>query len=127
MASVFKKDKRKGAPWYIDYFDENGVRIREKGCPDRGATEQIARKLESDVELRRRGVIDARADARVVQAARPLADHLDAYRAHLIAKGATEKHAGLAWERARRVVALAKGAAIGSIVPPRRIKAADRQ
>ncbi len=125
MASIFKKDRRKGAPWYIDYTDEAGRRLRVKGCGDRGVTDRIARKLESDVELRRRGVIDARDDARVAHAARPLAAHLDAFRDHLTAKGATAKHAGMAWERARRVVALAKGAALASIVPPRRIKAAD--
>ena len=127
MASVFKKVQRKGEPWFIDYTDENGKRKRIKGCTDRGVTEQIARKLESDVELRRRGVIDPRADARAAHAARPLADHLDAYHAHLTAKGATAKYAGMTLERARRVVALVKGATMATVVPPKRITTAHRE
>ena len=126
MSSVFKKDRRKGSPWYVDYTDETGRRLRIKGCPDRGATEQIARKLESDVELRRRGVIDARDDARVAHSARPLAVHLDGFRDHLAAKGTTPKHATMTIEMARRMVALAKGAPLAAVVPPKRITSADR-
>ncbi len=62
----------------------------------------------------------------MTHAARPLADHLEAYRAHLIAKGATAKHVGMALERARRVVALVMGATWATVVPPKRIKTADR-
>jgi integrase len=127
MASIFKKDQRKGAPWYIDYFDENGQRHRVKGCSDRGATDQIARKLESEVELRRRGVTDARVDARVAHSARPLSDHLEAFHAHLIAKDSTTKHAVLTLERARRVVALVKGATLAVVVPPKKITTAERE
>src|SRR3954453_21638007 len=94
MASVFKKDKRKkGAPWYIDYFDENGVRHREKGCADKTVTEQIARKLESDVELRRRGVIDARSDRYSEAEKRPLAEPLDDWHRDMQARGKTARHA----------------------------------
>ena len=127
MASIFKKDRRKGSPWYIDYFDENAQRKRVKGCTDRGATEQIARKLESEVELRRRGVIDARTDARVGHAARPMTYHLDDFRSQLTAKGATLKHATMTLERVRRIVALAKGASLASVVPPKRITTTARE
>ena len=126
MASVFKKDKRKGAPWYVDYTDEHGARRRVKGCPDRGVTDQIARKLEGDVELRRRGVTDARTDARVAHASRPLSDHMDDYRAYLTAKGSGDKHVSLTVEHARRVAALVKGASVSQVVPPRKISTADR-
>ena len=105
MASVFKKDKRdKKASWYIDYFDENGGRQRVKGCPDRTATDQIARKLESDVELRRRGVIDSRDEAYRAHETRSVADHLKEFHACLLAKGNTAKHADLTVTRASRVV-----------------------
>src|SRR5208337_5669726 len=66
MASVFKKTKDRKRPnssWYIAYTDHDGVRRTTKGCPDKTATEALARKLESDAELRRRGVIDPKADA----------------------------------------------------------------
>ena len=74
MASVFKRTRdrqRKGASWYIAYADENGIRRTVKGCPDKAATEAMARKLESEAELRRRGVIDPKADAYATHEARP--------------------------------------------------------
>src|SRR5690349_6214757 len=108
MASIFKKARRKGAPWYIDYFNEAGRRRRIKGCADRTATEQIARKLESDVELRRRGVIDARDDSYRSHQARPLSAHLADFRAALLARGRTAKHVELTRSRAARVIELAK-------------------
>ena len=66
MASVYKKSrdkKRPGSSWYISYADEHGKRTTLKGCPDKGATEAMARKLESEADLRRRGIIDPRSDA----------------------------------------------------------------
>lgn len=61
MASVFKRKRdrlRKNSSWFIAYSDENNVRRTVKGCPDKAATEAVARTLESEAELRRRGVID---------------------------------------------------------------------
>ena len=126
MSSVFKLKPGKGSPYYVEYTDENGLRKRIRGCSDKGVTEQIARKLESDVELRRRGVIDRRVDARIVQAARPIVEHLDEFQAALIAKGSSGKHAGMTLERATRIVALVTGAEIRSINPPRSIRDAER-
>src|SRR3712207_2920350 len=109
MASIYKRDrKRKGAPWYIAYTDEHGVRKVERGCPDRVATEQLARKLESDVELRRRGIIDPRDERRVDAERKPLAAHLADWRDHLTAKGGSRKHSLVSYHRVERVFALAK-------------------
>ncbi len=110
MASVFKRArdrKRPGASWYIAYADERGIRRTIKGCPDKAATEGMARKLESEAELRRRGVIDPRADAYRDHEARPLADHLAAFQAMLEAKNGTAKHASVTRNRAGRVLDLA--------------------
>jgi integrase len=126
MASIFKKVKRKGSPWYVDYFDEHGVRRRVKGCADRAATELIARKLESDVELRRRGVIDPESEQQAAAARRPLSAHIRDFHAALMAKGNTPKHADLFVNRARRVIALVKGAGLAEIDPPRTASKADR-
>src|SRR4051812_44347250 len=104
MASIFKKERRKNSPWYIDYFDANGIRRRVKGCADRTVTEQIARKLESEVELRRRGVIDSKSDGYRDAERKPLTAHLDDFRAALVAKGNTGKHVELFVGRARRVI-----------------------
>src|ERR1700727_462986 len=110
MASVFKRKRdrlRKGAAWFIAYTDENGKRRSVKGCTDKAATEGIARKLETDAEERRRGVIDPKDIGYTVHDARPLADHLDAFQAALVAKGGTDRHPKVSAYRARRVLDLA--------------------
>ncbi len=107
MASVFKRlrdKKRQGASWYIAFTDETGRRRSLKGCPDKQATEAMARKLESDAELRRRGVVDPRTDAYAAHEARPLLGHLADFRAALVAKGNSLKHASMTHNRAARVL-----------------------
>ena len=54
------------------------------------------------------GLVDTRELARIIHSGHPLDDHFTEYRASLIAKGATEKHANLASYRARRVACVAK-------------------
>jgi integrase len=113
MASFFKRKrdrKRPGAAWYFAYTDERGVRRTRKGCPDKSATEAMARKLESEAAHRRRGVIDPRADAYAAQEARPLSAHLTDWFRALQNRGNTPKHAELSRVRAARVVAIVKGA-----------------
>src|SRR6516164_992370 len=103
MASVFKKTRDKAnklASWYIAYQDEDGRRRTVKGCPDKAATEAMARKLESDADLRRRGVVDPKAEAYAAHEAKPLADHLDAWGESLKAEGATPKYVELVLGRA---------------------------
>jgi hypothetical protein len=111
MSSVFKRSrdrKRPGASWYIAYVDDRGRRRTVKGCPDKAATEALARNLESEADLRRRGVIDPRTDAYAVHEARPLSDHLTDFQAALLAKGGTRKHAQVTRNRAQRVLTLAR-------------------
>src|SRR5512135_3191907 len=122
MASIFKRTRdrqRKGASWDIAYADENGIRRTVKGCPDKAATEAMARKLESEAELRRRGVIDPRADSYAGHEARPLADHLADFRAYLIGKGATDKHARLTHNRVARLIDLARARRVSDLSPSR--------
>ena len=113
MASVFKRARDKGnrlASWYVAYVDADGVRRTVKGCPDKAATEAMARKLESEAELRRRGIIDAKADQYAAHAARPLSEHLDAWRETLLNEGTTPKHADQTADRVRRLIAVMFGA-----------------
>lgn len=58
MASIFKRSKRKNAPYWIQYFDHTGKWRTEKGFTERGLTEQLAAKLETEAMLRKRGLID---------------------------------------------------------------------
>ncbi len=111
MSSVFKKTKDRKRPnscWYIAYTDHDGVRRTTKGCPDKTATEALARKLASDAELRRRGVIDPKADGYRIHQSRPLAEHLADWKAFQLGKGVTQRHADEGYARVVKLVALAK-------------------
>ena len=71
MASIYK---RKGDDKYtITYYERPGVRKSVRGCADRKATEALARTLESEAMLRRKGVIDAKVDQYATAEAKPLA------------------------------------------------------
>jgi integrase len=118
MASVFKRKRDKAskmASWYIAYSDENGVRRTVKGCPDKAATEGIARKLETEAELRRRGVIDPKNDRYAAHEARPLSEHLEAWRVYLLGKGKGERHANEGHARVVNLMALAKAARLSDL------------
>jgi integrase len=107
MASVFKqqyttkgkngeKVKKRSAHWYIDYKGPDGTRKRVKGFKDKAATLQLAAKLEKESELAQQGLGDKFKEHRK----RALSEHVDDFRASLIAKGNTEKHAN---QQKRRV------------------------
>ena len=68
MASIFKRGKNKNnrkAPWLIQYTDHNGKRPCVTGFPDKALTEQLAAKLEGEVRLRRKGLIDPKEEAAI--------------------------------------------------------------
>jgi integrase len=126
MSSVFKKTrdrKRAGASWYIAYVDEEGMRRMVKGCPDKAATEAMARKLESEAELRRRGVIDPRADAYAAHERKPLDEHVGDFFASLVAKGGTGDHARKTANRVRRVLTLCHARRLSDLPPSRVLSA----
>lgn len=82
MATIYKRssaanDKR--SPWFIGYTDENGKRRTIKGFTDKGQTERLAAKLEHEVMLRRRGLIDAEMESFAAKRRRPLAEHLNSF------------------------------------------------
>jgi len=118
MASVFKRKRdrqRKGASWYVAYVDENGVRKSIKGCADKAATEAMARKLESEAELRRRGIIDVKTDGYAVHEGAPLADHLEAWRVYMLGKGASQRHANEGHARVVKLMSLAKATRLSDL------------
>lgn len=122
MSSVYKKSrdrKRPGASWYITFVNEHGRRQTVKGCPDKAATEAMARKLESEAELRRRGVIDPKADHLANHEARTLVDHLNDFHNFLVGKGTTVKHADLTRNRVARLIDLARARHVSDMVPSR--------
>ncbi len=58
MASIFKRSRKKGEPYTIQYFDHLGKRKTVQGFTDRGLTEELAKKLEGEVRLRVTGLVD---------------------------------------------------------------------
>ena len=119
--------RKRGKVWYYRFVDADGVKIERSGCTDLQATKQLAGAAEAEAAKINAGLIDPKAEARRRQSARPLAEHLDEFRAHLLAKGSTAKHADLFAGRARRVAALAAGGTLAAIDPPKTAKVADRK
>ena len=105
MASIRKLSRDKGKknkPYYIQYFDADGNRVTAKGFTDKALTEQLAAKLENEVMLRKRGMIDPAQERLLSIKQSPIEGHLDAF-ARSMANN-TEKHRKLTMTRVRRVI-----------------------
>lgn len=116
-SSIYKR--RKDGPYCITYSERPGVRRTVRGCRDLKATEALARKLETDAMLRRKGIIDAKADQCAKGDVRPLVDHLDDLHAGLIAKGITRKQANPVRTRARGIIEVCNAKRISDLSPSR--------
>ena len=124
MASVFKpKGKEK---YVILYTDESGRRRKKTGATDKAVTRRSPGSWRTAAALRREGLDPPGRRACAAHEARPLSAHLDDFERDLSAKGATDKHAKLFTDRARRVAALVAGAKLEAIDPPRRAARAER-
>src|SRR5262245_50454946 len=129
MPSVYKRTrdkKRKGSCWYFAYYDEDGRRQVKKGFTDKAATEAYARKLESEAQLRRRGVIDPKADAYAVHDARPMSENLADWGLDMAARAKTAGHVDQYRDRAGKLIALVKGGRIAELEPGRRRSGLER-
>jgi len=103
MASLFKRTKRKNEPYTIQYTDHRGRRRTVQGFTDKGLTEQLAAKLETEARLRHTGLVDVDQERFVEQKLLPIADHLAAFEESLTDN--TPKHVQLTMGRVRRIVA----------------------
>jgi len=93
----------------IEYFDHHGKRQRvASGTPDKDAAQRLANQLRTATMERRRGLVNAAQERFSAQSRVPIADHLNAYRQSLLAKGDTEKHAFESCTLVRRVIAMCK-------------------
>lgn len=82
MASIFKRKVDKNCrdkPYCVAYTDEFGNRRTVKGCTDKRATEELARKIKDDVTLRRRGLKSLDDDRIADQSKRPINEHVVEY------------------------------------------------
>ncbi len=69
----------KSRKWYVEFRDANGKVRRKAGYTDRKATEQLAAKLERQIERQRVGIVDIDVD----HLQRPLEEHVADYLADL--------------------------------------------
>jgi hypothetical protein len=105
MASL----RKHGDVWYYRYVDADGKKRDRKGCPDKRVMEELARAAESEAAKIRTGLVNPKDMAYRDHEARPLSGHIDAWQANMLSEGATPKHAELASNRVRRLVAIMLG------------------
>ena len=95
MASIFKrkKDRRnRNAPYLISYTNAGGERKTVTGCTDYAATQSIANKLETEVQLRRRGVVDEARERCAQHASVPVEQHVTAFIEFVKSKGRATRY-----------------------------------
>jgi integrase len=95
------------SPFYVAKYRDGAGVVREEatGCRDETAARQVLADLERKAELVRSGVITATQAAVGDHQPAPLAEHFDAYLAHLEAAGATKEHRANVKRQLRRLAA----------------------
>ena len=88
------------AKYYIEYRDANGMVRKVPGSTDEIATKQNAAELERTAEHVRSGYKPKEHD----QLARPLSEHLDEFKADLLAKGTSSHQAGVVHSRVKKIL-----------------------
>ncbi len=83
MASIYKRSKGKKVAYTIQYLDDRGKRRTKKGFTDKGLTEELAAKLETEARLRRTGLVDADQERVANHRNSPLVGQLEAFKASL--------------------------------------------
>ena len=118
MASVFKRGRdkgKRGAAWHYEFVDAEGKPRMRKGFTDKGLTQQLANKMESDAKLRREGLIDAVEEAIAERQRSPVKEQLDAFEAAQRTKKNSEKHVKLTMSRIRLVIAGCEWISLGDL------------
>jgi hypothetical protein len=109
----------RGKAWYYRLTLADGRRVTRKGCTDMRATEQMV-AAETEQAKIRAGLVNAKDLAYRDHQARPPSEHLDAWAESLASKGATPGHVEPSTVRARRIVAIIRGARLADIEAPGR-------
>lgn len=102
MATIYKRGKGRNEPYSIQYLDHRGKRRTKKGFTDKGLTEELAAKLETEARLRATGLIDPQQDRFAQQKALAIKTHLAAFEESL--DDNTGKYVRLTMTRVRRIV-----------------------
>lgn len=119
MSSVYKRpsDKARGkaGKWTMCFVGADGKKKQKVGVTDKAESLRIANKLEREARLVREGLLDPAEKDRREAGLRALSEHLDEYRAHMIAKGGTAKHADRTSRALRRLLASASITSVASL------------
>ncbi|QDS97084.1 Tyrosine recombinase XerC [Adhaeretor mobilis] len=83
MAAIFKRRPGRNEPYVIQYVDHLGKRRTRKGFTDKGLTEELAGKLESEARLRSTGMIDPSQERIAQQRATSIELHVTAFQESL--------------------------------------------
>jgi len=118
VASIFKRGGRKGrGGYYVAYYERPGLRKTVYAGTDRAGAEALARKLETDAMLRRKGVIDPTADRLAAEEVKPLGEHVRDFVATLAASGATATYVALADGHIRRCIEALGASRLSHLTP----------
>jgi integrase len=109
--------RKKGKIWYYRFTDSDGTKRERTGCPDRRATEEMARAAETGAAKIKAGLIDTATIRRQTEGRRLIGDHLGDWHRAMVAKGRTVKHADLSQNRATRVASLARATRLDDLQP----------
>lgn len=102
--------------WYVDV---DGRKRSKVGTTDRAESEKIAARLESEATQIREGTLDPVERARRQAALLSIADHVQAYREDLEAKGDTKNHAKETASMLIRILELASIESVADLAPDR--------
>jgi integrase len=90
MASIYRRKGKRN--WYYSYFDENHRRHTCSGTFTKEGTRRIVERVESEIMLRKRGLIDPAQERLVENEKLPLTEHLTVFEGWMESRGCTEKH-----------------------------------
>jgi integrase len=115
MASIFKRRKVKNEPYTIQYLDHLGKRRTAQGFTDKGLTEQLAAKLETEARMRKTGLIDVELEKVAEKRTSNIEEHLKAFEENI--SDNDPKYVSGVMNRLRRIVEHANFKTLGEIDP----------
>ncbi len=113
MATIYKRTKKKNEPYRIQYKDVDGKRKSVKGFTDKGLTEQLAVKLETEVRLRKSGLVDVNAEKALEVRKSDINPHLEAFEESRTDN--SPKHVKLTMSRVNKIITGCKFSTLADI------------
>ena len=115
MPSIFKRKRdkhKKGAPYWIQYFDRHGKRRTKKGLTDKAETQRLAARIEERERKCRLGLINPEEEELGRNQKRSITQHLADFVESLTARDRSEKYVK---QTARRIETLLEAGKIRTL------------